>query len=76
MEVGQWFSGLGLPPPININLADFVLDLASGEDIVTYETGEHSRLRCIAAAETFKEEHPEGFCVDVLDTIENIHEVC
>lgn len=68
VEVGVWFASLGLPPPLNINLADFVLDIASGEIRTALEDGQQTRQRCIAAAKDHLEESPEGFGADILDS--------
>ena len=64
MDVGQWFTLLNLPPPRNINLADFVLDIASGEIPTTSEEGGETRKRCLLAAEAYLKKNPQGYGTD------------
>lgn len=57
----DWFGKLGYELPRGVNQADFFLDIASGE-ISTYKiNGEDARLHCIACAEKFMEDNPDGF---------------
>ena len=49
-EAGAWFEWLGSPCPFGVNLADHILDMASGNDVgKTAEDKENKRLKQIEA---------------------------
>lgn len=49
----EWFHKLGYTLPYQINAADFILDLASGDVSTQKVSGAESRQHLIACAETF-----------------------
>lgn len=57
----DWFDKLGYMLPRGVNQADFFLDLASGDVSTKKIGGDQARLHCIACAEKFLSDHPEGF---------------
>ncbi|KAI7836411.1 hypothetical protein COHA_009711 [Chlorella ohadii] len=58
-----WFGSLGYSLPFGSSLADFILDLASGDVGTQDRDGEASRVHLIEAAEAFLAQHPqEGYC--------------
>ena len=57
----DWFEKLGYPVPRGVNQADFFLDLASGDVTAKKIKGDEARLHCIACAEKFLHDNPEGF---------------
>eukprot|EP00887_Chlorella_sp_A99_P001388 scaffold8.g1388.t1 len=66
-QVDEWFSRLGFTLPYRVNVADFILDLASG-DVVKMtgeeeeQSGEESRRYLIECSEAFLRRHPmDGF---------------
>ena len=59
--MAEWYSKLGYTMPYGVNMADFILDLASGVVTTTKLDGNESRLHCIACAETYLSARPLGY---------------
>lgn len=81
---GPWFTALGHPVPYGVNVADFMLDISSGEALPILEmkkskdgstqaeyTGEASRVRCIEISERYLEENPDGYVLDGVPSLES-----
>lgn len=60
-ESAPWFERLGVPCPFGVNIADWILDLASGEVTGKNRTGEEMRQRLITVSEQFLEQDPSGY---------------
>jgi energy-coupling factor transporter ATP-binding protein EcfA2 len=83
---GEWCAQLGHPVPFGTNLADWLLDLSSGEVEApggggkggegpeAEARGEEERGRLVATAEAFLRAHPDGFAqgmgVDKVDKVD------
>lgn len=57
----EWFHKLGYTLPYQINAADFILDLASGDVSTQKVSGPESKQHLIACAETFLSNNSEGY---------------
>ncbi|KAI7845331.1 hypothetical protein COHA_001172 [Chlorella ohadii] len=66
-EAAHWFDRLGFACPFGTNIADWILDLASGEVAGKHPSGEEARLHLIACSEQFLEQEPGGYCGGELD---------
>ncbi|KAK9839571.1 hypothetical protein WJX84_010569, partial [Apatococcus fuscideae] len=61
-QVDTWFDHLGYTLPYKINIADFILDLASADVTKSSRTGEESRQFLIQCSEAYMLRHPtNGF---------------
>ena len=61
----EWFHHLGYTMPYGISMADFILDLASGDVYTKKLDGEASRKHLIACADKYLENHPGGYSANV-----------
>lgn len=59
--MAEWYSKLGYTMPYGVNMADFILDLASGVVTTKKLDGEESRVHCIACAERYLATRPLGY---------------
>ncbi|GAB4821556.1 hypothetical protein N2152v2_008602 [Parachlorella kessleri] len=57
----EWFGQLGVQLPYGVNVADFLLDIASGEIVGKERSDEEARVHLVEVSETFLAEHPEGY---------------
>lgn len=55
---------MGYTMPYGISMADFILDLASGDVYTKKLDGEASRKHLIACADRYLESHPGGYQAD------------
>ncbi|KAK9821260.1 hypothetical protein WJX74_004512 [Apatococcus lobatus] len=61
-QVDTWFDHLGYTLPYKINIADFILDLASADVTKINRDGEQSRQFLIKCSEAYMQRHPtNGF---------------
>ncbi|KAL4427647.1 hypothetical protein ABPG75_001736 [Micractinium tetrahymenae] len=66
-EAAAWFQQLGVPCPFGVNIADWILDLASGEVVGKQKTGEDMRLHLVACSEQFLQQEPAGYAGGAVD---------
>ncbi|KAL4444675.1 hypothetical protein ABPG77_002492 [Micractinium sp. CCAP 211/92] len=60
-EAAPWFAHLGVPCPFGVNIADWILDLASGEVAGKHKTGEDMRQHLVTCSEQFLQQEPSGY---------------
>ncbi|KAL4855816.1 ABC transporter G family member 22 [Chlorella vulgaris] len=71
-QAAHWFERLGVACPYGVNIADWILDLASGEVTGKEKTGEEQRLHLISVSEQYLEQQPGGYMGGGID-VEAFH---